>query len=47
VRKVNAEPRSTIPTSMSDTGICRTVMIRANIGEKQVKASTIARISQT
>ena len=47
VRNVKAEPRSTIPTSISETGICSTVMIRAKTGEKQVKASTTARISQT
>ena len=36
-----------MPTSIRDTGMWSTVMMRANTGEKQVKASTTARISQT
>ena len=46
-RKTNADPRSTIPMSMSESGMCSTVPNAANAGGKQTKSTTTTTISQT
>jgi hypothetical protein len=46
-RKVNAEPRSTMPMSMSESGMCSAMPSAANAGGKQVKRRTTTMMSQT
>ena len=47
VRKVNADPRITMPMSSSVKGMWRTIARRAKAGGKQLKSRTTTMISQT
>ena len=47
LRKINAEPRSTIPINISVNGILSAVIMAANAGGKPVNKMTTMRISQT
>src|SRR6476661_764728 len=44
---MNAEPRSTIPMSMSESGMCSSVPNAANAGGKQTNSMTTTTMSQT
>ncbi len=46
-QNVKAEPRNAMPINTSERGMCSSVPSRANAGGKQVKSSTIARMSHT